>query len=197
MTAGPPRSQLVMQYPIALPRDYDMDIIRERVRTRGGALDERAGLTCKAYCIREAGIADSQVNQYAPFYVWNDAAAAADFLWHGTGFDGIVRDFGRPAVNTWVPEVVLPGPAPAISIHHALFRRSPVSPDDDLVAVAERLTSRVRTRATHPGVHLAVGGIEPTTWQAVEFSTVADVGERDACDTVYTVLHISQPTWTS
>lgn len=58
-----------MQYDIALPAGYDMTIIRERVATRGHALDDRAGLGLKAYLIRERGVAGSPVNQYAPFYL--------------------------------------------------------------------------------------------------------------------------------
>ncbi len=65
MTAG----QMLMQYPIGLPADYDMNVIRERVRTRGSALDDRAGLNLKAYCVRERAVDGSSVNAYAPFYL--------------------------------------------------------------------------------------------------------------------------------
>jgi hypothetical protein len=58
---------LLMHCPIALPADYDMAVIRERVGTRGSALDDRKGLRRKAYCVRERGIGGSPVNQYAPF----------------------------------------------------------------------------------------------------------------------------------
>jgi hypothetical protein len=58
-----------MQYEITLPADYDMEIIRERVATRGAALDDFAGLGLKAYLIRERGVDGSPVNQYAPFYL--------------------------------------------------------------------------------------------------------------------------------
>lgn len=89
---------VALHYPINLPADYDMAIIRERIRTRGHALDDRKGLVLKAYCLREVGVDDSRINQYAPFYLWDSAAAAADFLWGGAGFGGIVDDFGRPTV---------------------------------------------------------------------------------------------------
>jgi hypothetical protein len=189
-------SQLLMQYPITLPKDYDMQIIRDRVRTRGKALDDRAGLLCKTYCIREAGIAGTQLNQYAPFYLWADAGAAADFLWHGTGFDGIVRDFGRPDVRTWIPETRVLGPAPAASVTHAVVRVAPLSADADLVDAVEQLTGRVQQRRRDDRVHLALGGVDPRTWQTVEFATVAELDTVDAVDaedTVFTVVHISQP----
>jgi hypothetical protein len=188
-------SQLIMQYPITLPTDYDMDIIRERVRTRGAALDDRAGLICKAYCIRETGVHASPVNQYAPFYLWADAAAAADFLWHGTGFDGIVRDFGRPTVRTWLPEIRVLGPAPANAVTHALLHTEPIAGDTDLVRAGTELTTRITARHRDDRVHLALGGIDPTTWQTVEFVTVTDPDQFAVTATaeIFDVLHISQP----
>ena len=60
-----------MQYEIALPADYDMDIIRERVRTTGHLMDGFPGLEFKAFLIREKAKGASE-NSYAPFYVWRD-----------------------------------------------------------------------------------------------------------------------------
>lgn len=92
---------LAMQYSLTLPADYDMGIIRERVRRNGHALDDRAGLALKAYLIRVRGVDGSQVSQYAPFYLWNSPAAMTQFLIGGGGFQNIVRDFGRPPVSQW------------------------------------------------------------------------------------------------
>jgi hypothetical protein len=89
------------QYEITLPADYDMQIIRKRVADGGRVLDDRAGLGLKAYVIRERGIDGSPVNQYAPFYLWNDTGEMARFLVGGGGFQNIVRDFGRPAARHW------------------------------------------------------------------------------------------------
>lgn len=184
-----------MQYPIALPADYDMEIIRTRVRTRGGALDDRRGLGCKAYCVREVGVDGSPVNQYAPFYLWADSTAAAEFLWGGQGFDGIVRDFGRPQVRTWVPAAVAGGTRAPSDVTRAWVRTEAIDRDADLVAVAGGLAARVNARAQHPEVHLALAGIDPATWQAVEFTTLAGTGDATtpAGATLFTVLHISQP----
>jgi len=87
-----------MQYRITLPADYEMDIIRRRVATRGSALDAFDGLGLKAYLVRDRANG-SPINQYAPFYLWADAAGMRRFLWGGAGFGGIVADFGRPAVR--------------------------------------------------------------------------------------------------
>lgn len=187
--------QLLMQYPIVLPTDYDMDVIRTRVRTRGGALDDRNGLSCKAYCIREAGVDGSPINQYAPFYLWADSNAAADFLWGGQGFDGIVRDFGRPRVHTWTPASLAVGGCERSDVTRAVFRTAQIDRDADLVAVAQALMARVSAKADNPDVHLALGGIDPTNWQTVEFTTLARIEDTAtvADSTVYQVLYINQP----
>ena len=44
---------IAAQYEILLPADYDMEVIRRRVRERGTALDDRAGLGLKAYLVQD------------------------------------------------------------------------------------------------------------------------------------------------
>jgi len=194
-------AQAMIQYPINLPADYDMEIIRERVRTRGHALDDRAGLWFKAYCIREVGVHESEQNQYAPFYLWHDAAVAGEFLWGGGGFAGIVRDFGRPAVETWIPVGVAEGESPHPAVTTAELRTGSLSRHDDLTAQAERLRRRAEWTAREPGVHIACTGIDPTNWRTIELVTRAAAptapAAADATDmtetTTFTVLHVSQP----
>ncbi|SEQ87437.1 DUF4865 family protein [Microlunatus flavus] len=184
-------AQLIAHYPIALPRDYDMSVIRERVQTRGSALDTRAGLVAKAYCVREAGVEGAERNEYAPFYLWGDTDAAADFLWRGTGFHGIVHDFGRPRVHTWVPEAVASGPVPADAVTHATVDVRPIAPDTDLVALAAELREQTHELVGAGEVHLSVAGIDPTHWTVVRFSTGS--GPRSGPGLQYRVLHVSQP----
>lgn len=188
-------AQTMIHYPIDLPTDFDMGVIRERVRTRGHVLDDRAGLWFKAYCVREVGVHGSAHNQYAPFYVWHDAAAAAEFLWGGGGFAGIVRDFARPRVDTWLPVAVAEGEAPHPAVTVAQLRTGTLPRGDDLVVQAGRLRERVEATAREPGVHLACAGIDPARWQSVELITRAaeQVPSAEADWTTYTVLHVSQP----
>lgn len=44
-----------MEYEITLPADYDMEIIRNRIATRGHLMDAYPGLGLKAYLVRERG----------------------------------------------------------------------------------------------------------------------------------------------
>ncbi len=188
MTAG----QMLMQYPIGLPADYDMNVIRERVRTRGSALDDRAGLNLKAYCVRERDVDGSSVNAYAPVYLWDDVGAAARFLWEGVGFEGIVRDFGRPTVRTWVPAALATGPAAGAEVTHAVLRTEQLDGRVDLVTAAREMAERAAARAADLRVHRAVAGIDPTSWSSVEFHTLAGPPDRADGD-VMTVLHVSEP----
>ncbi len=185
-------TQLIAQYPIDLPTDYDMSIIKERIRTRGSALDGRVGLVAKAYCVREFGIDGSTSNQYAPFYLWDNINAAADFFWRRAGFEGIVRDFGRPSVKTWLPQTVMFGAAPPNAVEYASVQVSPVSADVDLLSLAADLRERTVEQAASANVHLAVAGIDPATWTVVKFASSVEplVGHG----LVYRVLHVSQPT---
>jgi len=187
-TTGAPVSWLAT-YPIALPRDYDMAIIRERVATRGTALDQRAGLRVKAYLISEAGVDGSSVNMYAPFYLWSDAAAMAEFHWQGGGFEGIVRDFGRPRVHTWLPVATASGALPYGQARHATTQSSPVGPD--LLAGADELAALVRQLSLQPGVAWAAAGINPETWQSVLFALGDET--MDAHGDHWQVLHVSAP----
>ncbi|MBV9013468.1 MAG: hypothetical protein JO272_15755 [Pseudonocardiales bacterium] len=104
-----------------------MTIIRERVRARGSALDNRAGLVCKAYS----------------------------------------ADLGA--------ETRALGPAPTASVTHAVVRTTPVPAEADLIKLVARLTARITERCQDERGHLALAGIDPTTWQMVEFTTVSEL----------------------
>jgi hypothetical protein len=185
---------LAMQYRIGLPADYDMEIIRRRVRTTGHALDAFPGLGVKAFLVRERGVHGSPVNEYAPFYLWADAAGAASFLWSGVGFSAIVRDFGRPAVQTWVGGTSRSGAAGPSSARYAVRRTTALAADADLAAVTARVDADLAAEATRPGVLLAAYGVDPQVWQLVTFTLHAtDPGPLPEGAVRYEVLHVSAP----
>lgn len=180
-----------MQYEITLPADYDMAIIRNRIATRGYRTDDFAGLGIKAYCVRERGVAGSPVNQYAPFYLWHTVGGMNRFLWGGGGFQGIVRDFGRPVVRTWTGAGFAPGPSrqadPVCAVRQIVLLPADIDPID----VARDELSELDRRAGFGGVVATAFGINPTLWELVRFTLcAADV----ALDGVrYQVLHQSIP----
>ncbi|MET9774567.1 DUF4865 family protein [Streptomyces sp. NPDC006367] len=188
------------QYEITLPADYDMAIIRRRVAIGGHLLDDRPGLGLKAYVVRERGLNGSPVNQYAPFYLWNDTGAMTHFL-AGGGFQNILRDFGRPAVHHWAGIACHAGPARSTLPRAASRRLTPVPADQDrdgtglgLATLIERETVRLRDLARLDGVHTAVLALDPHHWQLMRFALWADTSVADEEATEhYEVLHLSAP----
>ncbi|MEU2853293.1 DUF4865 family protein [Streptomyces syringium] len=187
-----------MQYEITLPADYDMGIIRERVATRGHALDDRPGLGLKAYVIRERGVAGSPVNQYAPFYLWDDIGAMSHFLVGRGGFQGIIADFGRPAVRQWAGIACEAGPARASTPRAASRSVTPLPAGADPAALVEDALAELRVRARRADVHTTALAFDPHHWELMRFTLWADsvpgTPESPTAETErYEVLHLSSP----
>lgn len=86
-----------MQYEIKLPNDYDMDIIRNRVKMNGFKTDKFPGLSLKAYLIKEKDH-NNITNIYAPFYLWNDSEGMNKFIFDGY-YDNIISSFGWQKIS--------------------------------------------------------------------------------------------------
>ncbi|MFF8409472.1 DUF4865 family protein [Streptomyces omiyaensis] len=189
------------QYEITLPADYDMRTIRQRVAAGGHVLDDRPGLGLKAYVIRERGTDGSPVNQYAPFYLWNDTGAMARFLVGGGGFQNIVRDFGRPVARHWTGIACHAGPARTAAPRAASRRLTAIPSDADpdgtgsgLSALIEREAAQLQRLCGQEGVHTAALAVDPHHWQLLRFVVWADSAARDEDATErYEVLHLSAP----
>ena len=81
-----------MQYTIKLPADYDMDIIRQRVRNTGHLMDGFDDLFFKVYLISEKS--EGQLfNSYCPLYIWKNTNGMTKFIFDGY-FDHILNSFG-------------------------------------------------------------------------------------------------------
>ena len=184
-----------MQYDIHLPRDYDMSVIRDRVATRGHALDDLPGLGLKAYLVRDTAVG-APLNSYSPFYLWTDEAAAARFLWGGGGFSHIVRDFTRPPVRTWIGGGFAAGTTSAPPTH-AVVRTVALPEDASLQDEVDDAARRTARAVEAPNVHSAAHVVDPSSW---ELTTVilsrtpaavdADPGVRTQ---TFEVLHLSAP----
>lgn len=183
---------IAAHYEIALPADYDMQIIRRRVAERGHALDDRPGLGLKAYLIREV-LDGSAGNAYAPFYLWNDPDALAAFHWEGQGFSGIVNDFGRPAVQTWIGgrfhRGQRYGQTPVFATKTVLAPAHTSDPQDEAI----RLNDLAQWIADDEDTHSVAWAMDTTTWQGVIFRLSASRPDSSANATTYQVLHLSSP----
>lgn len=94
-----------MQYKVILPKDYDMEIIRNRVKDNGHKTDGFQDLNFKAYLITEAGKDGNFCNCYAPLYIWNGHEGMNKFIFEGY-YDNILQSFGWQQINIGVPLVV-------------------------------------------------------------------------------------------
>ncbi len=182
-----------MQYDITLPADYDMNIIRQRVATRGHLLDNFPGLGLKAYLIRERGVNGSLVNQYAPFYLWSSITGMNQFLWGANaGFSGIVDSFGRPAVKHWAGVAVELGTEqialPCMATRHTEI----IAENVDLMLVVNQALEELKQRARMPDVHSTAVAIDPRHWELVHFTLWNNMAP-EATGTRYQVLHLSTP----
>jgi hypothetical protein len=182
---------IAAQYEITLPADYDMGIIRRRVAERGSALDDRAGLGLKAYLVRDVSDG-SPVNAYAPFYLWHDPAALAAFHWEGQGFAGIVRDFGRPTVRTWIGGRFLRGDDLTGTPTHAVTRFVRFAPDSDPETEVTTVVRLADETAAIPRTHSVAWAVDPSRWEAVVFRLTTSVPAAGV-GAVHRVEHLSAP----
>jgi hypothetical protein len=183
---------IAAQYEIALPADYDMDIIRHRVASRARTLDNRPGIGLKAYLIHETADG-ATANAYAPFYLWTDPEALAAFHWEGQGFSGIVSDFGRPPVQTWIGGHFHRGPryeqTPAFATKTLLAPALTGDPQNEAALLQELAQSFAKNEDTHS----VAWGIDPATWQGVVFRLSTSRPENTPNAIAYQVLHLSTP----
>ncbi|MFE0460999.1 DUF4865 family protein [Kitasatospora sp. NPDC058965] len=174
-----------MQYEFTLPADYDMGIIRRRIKEKAQQTDAFPGLGVKAYLVRERGVSGSPVNQYAPFYLWRTPAGMNAFLW-GPGFRGLSRDFGRPSVRSWLGAAFRRGPEFDRAPTTAIRRVEPLPEDADPGEAVARAADRLAAAG-----HSAAVAVEVTRWELVTLSLggdgLAGDGER------YQMLHLSAP----
>lgn len=179
---------LAMQYAIDLPADYDMEIIRRRVRDNGDKTDGFPDLELKAYLIAEKGKYGNTRNQYAPFYLWRGTEGMNAFLLHGP-FGNILSSFGWPTVRTWlvIASAVDKSAAPAI----ARVGVAPIRPYADFERLAAAERQAVEDAA--PGVS-AVSAYCPRTWELCRFTMAKSEKALPAGewgDLVYDIHHIS------
>ncbi len=179
-----------MQYQVGLPSDYDMGIIRERVRRTGHLMDGFAGLEFKAYLIQEKAKGAPR-NAYAPFYIWREIDGMRNFCWGEPGYSSIVRDFGRQPIQDWTVHKLVDGPADYAQTRSLTITNVPlptgVAPVHCLDATTELFLASVGESTI-----ALVSAVDVTTWNVVlvELSSMpADQSTADAIS--YEVLHVS------
>lgn len=180
-----------LQYELTFPADYDMGIIRDRVARIGHLLDDWDGLGFKTYLMRERGVDGSPVNQYAPFYLWNQVEGMNSFLWGGA-FQGLVNDFGRPVVQHWTGLAYEEGGAAGSPAQVALRHRRPVPEGVQLSEAMEEAAREAKRLAGLDGAVCAAAAVDARHWELVHFSVWDREAPKESGE-VFQVLHMSAP----
>lgn len=179
-----------MQYQIALPTDYSMQIIRNRVAQTGHLMDGYPGLQFKAYLIQEKAYGAPQ-NAYAPFYVWHDIHGMRKFCWGEPGYSAIVRDFGRHPIQDWTVHQLAHGPADYSAARSLTVNTVSLPTNIAPSKCIDDITAEFLAMTTDSTV-VRVTAVDVTTWTVILVELSTNKADQSSTDvTAYEVLHIS------
>lgn len=94
-----------MRYDISLPTDYDMTIIRDRVKNTGHLMSGFQDLYVKIFMISEKS-QGALSNSYSPLYVWKNTDGMSKFIFDGY-FDNILTSFGWQHIEIGITTTVI------------------------------------------------------------------------------------------
>ncbi|AOJ41815.1 DUF4865 domain-containing protein [Burkholderia sp. AU33423] len=181
---------LTAYYVHRLPADYDLDIIRNRVRERGRLWDDTPDLVFKGFLLREAGRYGATENGYASLYLWRNEQAFAGFVTDGR-YRVVTDSFGRAPIDVQVALDARKGSAS--TGRFVRLEAIDIPADADLDATLAQEVERNRDVAARQGTVAAAVSLDPLRWRL----TRVHVSEREPDDrsagTVYQILHLARP----
>ncbi|KWU23964.1 hypothetical protein AS149_08485 [Burkholderia cenocepacia] len=181
---------LTAYYVHRLPGDYDLDIIRQRVRERGRLWDDTPDLLFKGFLLREAGRHGATENGYASFYLWRNEQAFARFVTDGR-YRVVTDSFGRAPIDTQVALDARKGSAS--TGRFARLETIEIPADADLDAALAREIERNREAAARQGVVAAAVSLDPLRWRLTRALVTEHEPDDGGAGTVYQVLHLARP----
>ncbi|WP_249745999.1 DUF4865 family protein [Burkholderia sp. LAS2] len=173
-----------------LPADYDLDIIRQRVRERGRLWDDTPDLLFKGFLLREAGRHGAPENGYASFYLWRNEQAFARFVTDGR-YRVVTDSFGRAPIDTQVALDARKGSAS--TGRFARLETIEIPADADLDAALAREIERNREAAARQGAVAAAVSLDPLRWRLTRALVTEHEPDDGGAGTVYQVLHLARP----
>jgi hypothetical protein len=178
---------IASQYKVILPSNYDMDIIRKRVKDNGHKTDGFYGLKFKLYLITEKGKHNNWQNSYSPLYLWNDSEGLNKFLFEGF-YDNIISSFGWQNVTIGVP--LIDTTTQRMKDTNFLFEIvREIDPKESLNSLKKCI------KETIPQIENAeyVVIYNPDKWKYHVFYFIDDLRlVNTECGVIYNILHISQ-----
>jgi Domain of unknown function (DUF4865) len=181
---------IIAHYGHRLPADYDIAIIRDRVKQRGSLFDDVPELYFKGFLLREHGRYGAIANDYSSLYLWRTDQGFHDFL-AGGRFKSVTDSFGRPQIQT---RIALDARKGAGREARFLYKdEQDIALDADLTTAFAAEIERNREIAKQPGVVAAAVGVDAQNWKL----TRVLVSEREPSGAVgeeaYQVLYLARP----
>ncbi|MCH6267321.1 MULTISPECIES: DUF4865 family protein [Neobacillus] len=178
---------IATQYKITLPSDYDMNIIRDRVKNNGHKTDGFEDLKFKLYLVTEKGIHNNLQNSYSPLYLWKGNNGLNKFLFNGF-YDNILNSFGWQQVNVGIP--LIDTTTSKITDNKYLFQiTKEIPPQESLNNLKDKIEESIPT--IDETEYLII--YNPERWKYEVFYFLNDLSSvKDVSGVVYSILHISQ-----
>lgn len=172
---------IAMQYKILLPDDYNMDNIRQRVKSNGYKTDGFQDLMFKAYLIMEKDSTSESHNEYSPLYLWKDSEGMNKFIFEGF-YNNILQFFGWQKINIGIPFLSDLGKEFQKS-RYAMEIENDVLPTEQILPL-----SFLKTSDKCLGKVLIYN---PDKWKYVEYRFYESEPEKSSKNKIYQILHIS------
>lgn len=178
---------LMTQYKIMLPSDYDMEIIKTRVKNNGFKTDGFTGLKFKLYLVTVKGENNNIYNSYAPLYLWNDTQGLNKFLFQGF-YDNIINSFGWQKVDVNVP-LFNTNEEKLSNVNYVIEADGKINEQISLKNIEDHIKEKV---INIDGVNYIIA-YNPTSWTYKVYYFVSEIEKiGNIQGTIYQVLHISQ-----
>jgi Domain of unknown function (DUF4865) len=181
---------IIAHYAHRLPANYDVGIIRDRAKARGGMWDAVPELYFKGFLLREHGRFGAIANNYSSLYLWRADDAIRDFLTSGR-FDGVTDSFGRPQIETRFALDARKGGADAARFAYTDEQDIPL--DADLPATFAAEIERNQARAREPGAVAAAVGVDTRTWKLTRVLLSERAPAAADTGTAYEILYLAKP----
>jgi hypothetical protein len=178
---------IATQYKITLPSDYDMNIIKDRVRNNGHKTDGFEDLKFKLYLVTEKGINNNLQNSYCPLYLWKGSNGLNKFLFNGF-YDNILNSFGWQRVNIGIP--LMDTTTSKIKENKYLFQITrDIQPQESLNNLKDKIGACIPT--IDHAEYLVI--YNPDNWKYEVFYFINDLSHvKEMSGVIYQILHISQ-----
>ncbi|WP_394139986.1 DUF4865 family protein [Cytobacillus oceanisediminis] len=178
---------IATQYKIILPSDYDMNIIKDRVKRNGHKTDGFQDLKFKLYLITEKGINRNKQNSYSPLYLWKYSSGLNKFLFDGF-YDNILNSFGWQRVNVGIPliDTTSSNIKESKYLYHITGR---IQPQESLLNLKDKIAAELPVMENTD--YLVT--YNPDKWEYEAFYFLTDLNIINELNGVfYKILHISQ-----